>query len=233
LARQPIDYPQACRQHQAYRNFLRRCGAEVITLGANTYPDSVFVEDSALVLDEVAVVTSMGIRSRQGENPEVGTLLSKYRPIREIYPPATLEGGDILKIGDRLYVGQSPRTNAAGIQQLRQITRSYGYRVIGIPIKDCLHLKSACIALDEHSLFINPDWVDTALFHDFKIYTVPEEEPWSVNLLSIDGCLCMSSSFPRAIEKMFGLGFKVEAIDNSEFLKAEAGLTCMSLIINT
>ena len=230
LKRQPIDYSQACLQHQAYRKFLQRSGAEVITLEANQHPDSVFVEDNALVLDEVAVMTSMGVASRQGENPEIAIYLADYRSIERISPPATIEGGDILKIGKRLYVGRSPRTNSAGIQHLTELTRPYGYQVIPVTLKDCLHLKSACVALDEDSIFMNPAWVNPDTFRDLQIHTVPSEEPWSANCLAINGHIGVSASFPTAADQLRRLGFDVSMIDNTEFIKAEAGLTCMSLL---
>jgi len=157
----PIDAALAARQHEAYRTALRSCGATVITLDANRdMPDCVFVEDTAIVLDEVAVMMSMGAESRRGEPAAIETALRRYRPIEHVRLPATIDGGDVVRQGKSLYVGASPRTNAGGIAALRQIASRYGYSVTAVPLRACLHLKSGCSALPDGRFLVNREWID-------------------------------------------------------------------------
>ncbi len=156
-----IDLALARQQHAAYCQALADCGIKVRTLDINSaLPDCTFIEDSAVVLDEVAIVCSMGTVSRQPEPVGIEAVLQEYRPIERILPPATLEGGDVLRIGRRLLVGQSSRTNAAGIAALRAIAGRFGYAVTSVPVHGSLHLKTACTAVPDGRLLVNPAWVD-------------------------------------------------------------------------
>ncbi|MCB9077526.1 MAG: dimethylargininase [Anaerolineaceae bacterium] len=234
LSAQVIDIDQANRQHAAYCDLLRQCGAEVITLDKNLHmPDSVFVEDTALVLDEIAIITSMGAVSRRAETAAIETELAHYRPISRLCRPAQVEGGDVLRIGHTLYVGLSTRTNAAGVKALAELVAPYGYEVIGVSVTGCLHLKTGCTALDDRTLLLNPNWIDPAPLAGFEQIPVPEAEPFAANILRIGQTICLHAGFTQTGALLDQRGYQLEVVDISEFLKAEAGLTCMSLIFNS
>src|SRR5918997_206332 len=163
--REPIDAAAAARQHRGYREALEACGARVITLPpVEELPDSVFVEDTAIVLDEVAVLTRPGVESRRVEVRLIEPEVARLRPVVRVEPPATLEGGDVLRLGRRLYVGLSPRTNAEGVAALRRLAAPHGYGVVAVELRGCLHLKTGCSALDEETVLVNPEWIDTTVF---------------------------------------------------------------------
>jgi len=223
-----IDLNKAQKEHESYRNMLESCGAKVITLDDNIdLPDSVFVEDPIIVFDEVAVLTSMGVESRRKESANLEKVFAKYRDIKRIELPAKIEGGDVLKIGKKIFVGKSARTNSDGIRALRAILTPYSYEVITVKVSGCLHLKTACTALDDKTILLNPQWLDTKPFEGFKQVIVPKEEPFGANILKINETVCMNEAFPRTIEMVKALGYTVKATDITEFVKAEAGLTCM------
>ncbi len=231
LPTQAIDTERAARQHRSYAELLRRCGVEVILLESNRHlPDSVFIEDTAVVLDELAIITSMGVASRRAETAAIQSALQAYRPTVRIAPPARIEGGDVLRIGRDLYVGRSTRTNDRGIAALKALAQPHGYAVRSVAVSGCLHLKTGCTALDEKTVLINPAWVDPAPFEALQRISVPPEEPFSANILGINGRLCIHSGFKKTRQTIERHGYRVDTIDISEFLKAEAGLTCMSLI---
>jgi dimethylargininase len=231
LERAPIDAALAARQHAAYLERLRGCGAEVLLLPADAdFPDGVFVEDAAVVLDEVAIITRPAPPSRRGEIEAIEKALGPFRPITRLAPPATLEGGDVLPIGRTLYVGASARTNRAGVDQLRKLARPHGYRVIGVPVRGCLHLKTGCTAIDAETILVNRGWVDLAPFRGLRVVDLPTEEPRAANTLPIGGRLLMHAGFARTIDLVGRLGARVETVDLSEFLKAEGGPTCLSLL---
>ncbi len=229
-----IDYHKAVKQHNEYLNALARCGLNVRELAVNIdFPDGCFVEDTAVVLDEIAVITNPGAISRRGEIEAIERELKKYRETARISPQATLEGGDVLRIDKKIFVGLSQRTNAAGISELARILAPFGYSVTAVEMKGCLHLKSACTALDDHTLLALPNWIDLAPFEDFRIVAVAEDEHPSANSLAVGDVILLPDGFPKTRESIERLGFKVQALDISEFLKAEAGLTCSSLIFQT
>ena len=228
----PIDVARAHQQHAAYCDALRRHGRQVRVLEANeAYPDGVFIEDTAIVLDELALLTALGAPSRRGEQVAVATALADYRPVATIPFPATIEGGDVLRIGRTLYVGHSSRTNAAGIQALIDHAGPLGYRVIPVPVTGCLHLKTAVTALDDATVLLNPAWIDTAPFARLRQITVPATEPFAANVLRLADTLITHAGFAATIDRLQSAGYDVDTVDVSEFLKAEAGLTCMSLLI--
>src|SRR5262249_30772102 len=157
VARTAIDLRRAAQQHEAYCRMLRALGVDVITLDVNRdLPDCVFVEDTAIVLDEVAVLSSMGVESRRAEPAGIELELRKYREIDRVQRPATIEGGDVLRVGRELLVGLSSRTNRAGANALGALARRYGYELVPVPVWDCLHLKTACTVLPDRSLLTNP-----------------------------------------------------------------------------
>lgn len=234
LGRMPIDAARAQRQLDDYRTVLERHGAVVEKLrGDAAYPDSCFVEDTAIVLDEVAVLCNLGVASRQGETGLIARVLSKFREVVRISPPATIEGGDVLRAGRTLFAGLSTRTNREGIAALARLAAGFGYKVIHAKLGGSLHLKSACTAIDDDTLLLNPNWADTAAFRGYKLVSVPEEEPWAANVLRVNTTVCVQDGFPRTAELVAQVAQKVELVDTSELMKAEGALTCLSILIET
>jgi dimethylargininase len=232
LTRAPIDHDRAVQQHAEYCRVLRECGADVVVLDVNRHlPDCAFIEDTAVVLDEVAVLTPMGTGARQPEPAGVEPDLRKYREVQRIELPATLEGGDVLRVGRTLLVGLSSRTNRAGISALEAVVGRYGYKVVAVPVGGSLHFKTACTALDEGRLLVNTSWVDVRPLRGFELIRVPEDEPWGANTMRVGPSVCVAAGQPRTAELIHGLGFDVRAIDLSEFAKAEGGVTCLSILL--
>src|SRR5262245_123236 len=227
-----IDHARAIEQHAAYCQLLTECGAKVETLDVSPdLPDSVFIEDTAVVLDEVAIMASMGAASRRDEPRRIEPYLRQYREVVRIQAPATLDGGDVLRVGRKLLVGQSHRTNAAGIAALAMFAGRHGYTVEAVPVHGCLHLKTACTALPDGRLLMNANWIDASALHDFELVPVPETEPWGANTLAIGDSVIMSCEHARTIELVSQLGFRVKPVDLAELAKAEGGVTCLALLI--
>jgi len=230
--RAPIDYERALAQHAAYADLLRDLGLEVVELPADSsLPDCCFVEDVAVVLDELAILTMPGAQSRRGEVPAIEQALRRWRPVARVELPATLEGGDVLRLGRTLFVGLSRRTNTAGVARLRELAEPRGYRVVAVPVTGCLHLKSAVTALDDDRLLMNPAWLDVAPFDGIGRVLVAPEEPGSANVLRVRGTVVAHPGFPRTLERVVKAGLDVRTLDISEFIKAEAALTCKSLLL--
>jgi len=230
--REPIDLERALAQHAAYAALLRTLGLEVVELPADpAFPDCCFVEDVAVVLDEVALLTRPGASSRRGEVVAVEAALAHYRPIETTPPPATLEGGDVLRVGRTLYVGRSCRTDEAGCARLAALAEPLGYRVVRVAVTGCLHLKSAVTALDDERLLVNRAWLDPSPFDGLELVDVAAEEPGAANVLRVAGLVIAHPGFPRTLERVASLGYAVRPLDISEFLKAEAALTCKSLML--
>lgn len=233
VSRRPIDIHSAVKQHESYCQALRDMGVEVEELPPlDAYPDSVFIEDNAIVLDELAVVTTMGTASRQGEVTSLRPVLSGLRRLVAISPPATIEGGDVLRVGTRLFVGVSSRTNHLGVEALREIVEPLGYDVTMVSIQHCLHLKTACTALDNKTLLVNPLWLDVELFKQFRLLPVPSTEPFGANVLHVPQGILANAAYPITLDLIRMEGYPVTEVHLSEFSKAEAGVTCLSLIVN-
>ena len=231
LEREAIDLDRAVTQHTAYAALLRDLGLEVVEIPADpAFADCCFVEDVAVVLDGLAVLTRPGAASRRGEIPAVEEALARFRPLARVEPPATLEGGDVLAMGRTLFVGRSPRTNAAGIDRLRALAEPLGYRVVAVPVIGCLHLKSAVTALDDEHLLANAGWIDPTPLRGLEIVPVAPEEPGAANVLRVGGKVVAHPGFPRTLGRIAARGYDVRPLDVSEFLKAEAALTCKSLL---
>ncbi|MFL6275629.1 MAG: dimethylarginine dimethylaminohydrolase family protein [Blastocatellia bacterium] len=228
---QPIDVARAAAQHHAYENALRGLGVEVVRLPAEPdLPDAVFVEDAAIVVDELAVIPLMGAASRRPETKSVAAALAAYRPLRYLEAPATLDGGDVLRVGRQLFVGLTKRTNRAGVAQLRSHLAPFGYEVRGVEVTGCLHLKSACTQVSSNTLLINRDWIDATAFAEFELIDVAAAEPGAANALLIGETVILPSAFPQTMALLERRGLKVCAVDVSEFQKAEGGVTCKSII---
>ena len=234
IERQEIDLANANQQHRRYESLLAELGAKVVSLPAEPdYPDSVFVEDPAVVLDEVAIMTRMGAASRRGESESLAGALAEYRPLRWLREPATLEGGDVMRIGRTLYVGVSHRTNRAGIEQLTDELVPLGYAVVPVAVRGALHLKSACCSLGDGVILANRAWFDPASFSAFRLIDVDPAEPHAANALAFHGTVIFPASFPKTGALIEAAGFHVTPLDISELQKAESGLTCSSLIFQT
>jgi len=233
VARSAIDYRRAVRQHAEYCNVLREIGAEVHTLNASDeLADCVFVEDTAVVLDDMAFVCRLGAESRRAETAVIEAELRRYRPIERSDPPATIEGGDVLAVGRTLLVGLSSRTNAAGIEALARTARPFGYLVRAVPVHGCLHLKTACTALPDETLLVNRDWIDLSVLSDFKHVSVPPTEPWGANVICAAGSVVAAAEHSETAALIRSLGFDVRTVEIDEFAKAEGGVTCLSLLFS-
>jgi len=232
LERAPIDVERARAQHAHYAAELTALGCSIewlAPLPANA--DAVFVEDTAVVLPELAVITRPGVASRRGEVESVAASLATHRPLKRITAPGTLEGGDVVRIGRDLYVGDSARSNAAGIAQLRETLAPFGYRVTSVAMRDCLHLKSAVTFIPPDVVLVNPAWVDPKVFDARTVVEVDPGEAFAANTLSVAGVTLMSAAFPRTEARLGQAGVTTRALDVSELQKAEAALTCMSLML--
>jgi dimethylargininase len=233
VARQPIDLEKACAQHRAYELLLEKLGARVHSLSAEPdLPDSMFVEDPALVLEELAVIMPLGTVARRREAHSLAQTLANFRQLEYVTLPGTMEGGDILRVGRKLFAGLSSRTNAEGIRQLVAILAPHNYEVVAVPVTGCLHLKSAVTPLGGNTLLANRAWFDSAPLAGFDWIDVDPEEPHAANALSVGGTIIFPASFPRTRARIEARGFQVTPLDISELQKAESGLTCSSLIFD-
>jgi len=231
MPREPIDIARASAQHEAYEGVLRSLAARVVHApAAPELPDAVFIEDTAVVLDEIAVLTRPGAPSRRRESVAVAGVLSAYRTVLVMCAPATLDGGDVLRVGHTLYVGRSNRTNEIGIQQLRGFVSEFGYQVVPVEFSECLHLKSAVTPLGDGQLLLNPAWVSPASFPDCEVLTIDDREPFAANALSVAGTIVYASQYPRTRDRLTEAGFRVVSTDASELAKAEGAVTCCSLV---
>ena len=234
IERQRVDVPRAIQQHTAYEKCLTELGVRVVSLPAQAeLPDAVFIEDTAVVVDEVAVVASMGAVKRRREIQSLVDTLSYFRPLKFLNASATLEGGDVVRVGRTLYVGSSRRTNCEGIAQLRALLEPYDYDVKPVQVRGCLHLTTGCTYIGRDTLLVNPYWVDTSPLTDVNVIEVPSNEPWAANGLEIGGVIILSSSFPETRKLLEERSYQVRVLNISELEKAEAGLTCMSLIFDS
>lgn len=232
LPRIVIDAKRAAQQHRQYQAALSSLGCDVVALPAPPdLADSVFIEDTAIVLDELAVLCLPGAVSRRAEVEGVRDVLRRYRELRSLELPGTLDGGDLLRVGKTVYAGQTTRSNAGGIEQLRTIVSDYGYKVETVETTGCLHLKSAVTEVAPGVLLINPEWIDGAVFSDFELIEIDPGEPLAANALRVNDSLIYPGSFPRTMERLEKRGLSIVAIDVSELQKAEGAVTCCSLIL--
>lgn len=234
IDRKPIDLATAQAQHHAYEKVLEKLGARVISLPAEPeLPDSMFVEDPAIVLDELAVILPLGTETRRRESAPLAQALSKFRKLEYVSLPGTLEGGDVLHIGRKLFVGLTTRSNAEGLRQLAVILAPHNYEVIAVPITGCLHLKSAVTYLGRNTLLANRAWFETVPFSGYDWIEVDPAEPHAANALTLGGTVIFPASFPRTRSRIEARGFHLTPLDISELQKAESGLTCSSLLFQS
>ena len=232
INRTPIDVQVARVQHHGYVEALKELGYSVLELPAEVdLPDSVFVEDTAVILPEVAVITNPGADSRKPETSTIATALSRYRNLVQIEPPATVDGGDVLVLGKNIFVGLSTRSNQAAVDQMNEKLKMYGYTAHGVPMHDCLHLKTAVTRVDDKALLINRRWVDVENFEGFDLIDVDESEPFGANCLPVGGAIIFPVAFPKTSAKLEARGYKIKPVIVDELAKAEGAVTCCSLII--
>jgi dimethylargininase len=233
ISRQPINFPLASLQHREYVECLTNLGCEVHRLPTDPeLPDSVFIEDTCVVLDELAVITRPGAESRRAETATVAEAMKEFRELRFIESPGTLDGGDVLRVGRRLFVGRSSRTNDAGIEQFREFVTPFGYTVTAEPLVGCLHLKSAATTIRDGLILANREWVDPGIFGAAAVIEVDPSEPTAANALLIGETVVYPAEFPATRRRMEDAGINVVVVEMSEFAKAEGGVTCCSLIFS-
>ncbi len=233
VPRSAIDVALARQQHAAYCAALEALGCNVIALPAlDAYPDSVFVEDVALVFDEVAIATRPGAASRRGEGNAVLEVLGSLRPLLRIDAAGTLDGGDVLRIGKRVFVGMSARSNEAGRAQLRELLAPFGYNIEGVSTRECLHLKSAVTQIAEDTVLLNPAWLaDASPFAGYRIIEVDPGEEHGANAVRIGEAILYPDCFPKTLARLRAHGINVTTVDVSELQKAEGAVTCCSLLL--
>lgn len=232
LERATIDLDVARAQHDRYVQALAALGCSIARLPEDAnQPDSVFVEDTAVVLDEVAVITRPGAVSRREETAAVEQVLRRYREIRRIEAPGTLDGGDVLRVGRTFFVGMSGRSNRDGLEQLQEIVAPIGYSVVPVIVRGCLHLKSAVTEVAPETLLVNPAWLPEDSFREFERVEIDPSEPFAANALRIGNTVVHAAAFPRTRDRLAARGIDICPVDMSELAKAEGAVTCCSLIV--
>jgi dimethylargininase len=231
LSRETIDVNLARAQHWQYEECLQALGCEVLSLAEEiALPDSVFVEDTAIVLDELAIITRPGADSRKAETASIAKVLAPYRQLHFLASPATIDGGDVLRFGKNIYIGLSSRSNQAGIEQIQNILEPFGYKVAGVNVQDCLHLKSAVTQVAENTLLINRQLLEPNVFDDVNFIEVDAAEPLAANALWINNEVIYPLSFPLTRKRLEDAGILIHTVEVSELMKAEGAVTCCSLV---
>lgn len=234
MPRVAIDVAVARAQHAEYERALASLGCSVRRLPAGPeMADAVFVEDTAVVFDEIAIITRPGAESRRAEIAQVEETLKHHRLLGHIEAPGTVDGGDVLLAGRAVFVGASSRTNRAGIEQLRRLVEYFGYSLEAVDVRGCLHLKSAVTVLSDGTLLMNREWVRPDAFGALDIVDVHADEPRGANIVRVDDQLLYSAAFPRTRERLEHRGHRVMCVDVSEIAKAEGAMTCCSLIFES
>lgn len=232
LKREPIDFARAVEQHGLYERELVAAGCVIRRLpDLSELPDSVFVEDTAVVLPEIAIIARPGAASRRPEVPSVADALRPHRPLKFIESPGTLDGGDVLVIGSTIYVGESARTNSQGIRQLADFTSVYGYAVRPVKVSQCLHLKSAVTRVAEELILVNSAWVDSSSFKGMQQIEVHPSEPFAANALRIGENVIYPRTYDKTRARLEEFGLNVHLVATDELQKAEGGVTCCSILI--
>ena len=229
---QPI-YEKALAQHEKYIEALKKCGVEVTVLEADErYPDSCFVEDPALITRKCAIITNPGAASRNGEKDEIIGAVRKFFPedkIEYIKDPGTLEGGDVMMVGDTFYVGLSARTNAEGIRQLGEILNKYGLECVQVPLEKVLHLKTGVNYLENNNMLVSGEFIDKHEFAKYNKIVIPEEEAYAANCIWVNGTVIVPEGYPAVLKAVQDAGYETLVVDTSEFRKIDGGLSCLSL----
>ena len=231
LARTPIDIDRARVQHLQYETALKKLGVAVLSLPeAHELADSVFVEDTAIVLDECAVITRPGADSRRPETKIIAEILAPYRKLFHVQGPARIDGGDILQVGKQIYVGLSTRSDTNAIEQIQDFLQPFGYELHAVALTGCLHLKSAVTQVTHDTLLINPAWVDKNNFRDVNFMEIDPSEPYAANAVMVGETIIYPTAFPQTQRRLDKAGIQMITVDADELAKAEAAVTCCSLI---
>lgn len=229
---QPI-YEKALQQHDKYIEALKKCGVEVTVLEADErYPDSCFVEDPALITRKCAIITNPGAESRNGEKNEIIGAIKKFFPddkIEYIKDPGTLEGGDVMMVGDTFYVGLSARTNAEGIRQLGEILNKYGLECVQVPLEKVLHLKTGVNYIENNNMLVSGEFIEKPEFEKYNKIVIPEEEAYAANCIWMNGTVIVPEGYPTVLKAVQDAGYDTLVVDTSEFRKIDGGLSCLSL----
>ena len=232
IDRTPINVKIAQTQHHGYIQALKELGCAVLELPAEPdLPDSVFVEDTAVVLPDVALITNPGADSRKPETESIAHALAPYRDLLFIESPGTVDGGDVLVIGKNIYVGLSTRSNNQAVEQMNQLLGKFGYQTHGVELHDCLHLQTAVTCVDDNTLLINRNWVDVEHFEGYELIDIDPSEPFAANCLPINCSIIYPTSFPKTTAKLEARGYKIKTVVMDELAKAEGAVTCCSLIV--
>ena len=226
-------YEKALQQHDTYIAALKQCGVEVTVLEADErYPDSCFVEDPALITRKCAIITNPGAASRNGEKNEIIGAVKKFFPedkIEYIKDPGTLEGGDLMMVGDTFYVGLSARTNAEGIRQLTEILNKYGLECIQVPLEKVLHLKTGVNYIENNNMLVSGEFIEKQEIKKYNKIVIPEDEAYAANCIWVNDTVIVPEGYPAVLKAVQDAGYKTLLVDTSEFRKIDGGLSCLSL----
>jgi dimethylargininase len=225
------DHDLALEQHREYISALESCGLSVKVMPADErYPDSMFIEDTALLMPRCAIATHPGAASRQGEVTAVAQELGNYYDqVKTIQAPGTVDAGDIMMVGDHCYVGLSERTNRVGASQMIELLQTYGYTGSMVPISESLHLKSSVSYLENNQLVVTGELCDKVDFADFEQLQIESTESYAANCVWINNQVLVAAGFPESCDRIRALGLAVIELDVSEFQKLDGGLSCLSL----
>ena len=227
------DYESAVKQHDKYVATLRELGLKVTDLEADErFPDSCFVEDPAVVMERCAVITNPATDSRNGEKFEIIDTIRQFYDESQIFhieAPGTMEGGDVMRVGDHFYVGLSDRTNEEGTKQFNDIVTKFGYTSSTVPVTEGLHLKDFAIYLENNNMLVTAVMNDMPAFKDFNRFVVDPDELYSINSLNINGTVLVPEGYPKTQKIIEDLGYPVKLMDTNEFKKIDGSLTCLSL----
>ncbi len=227
------DYNLACAQHDAYIAALKQCGVEVTVLSAlEQFPDSCFVEDPAVITRKSAIITNPGAASRNGEKDEIEPAIRQFfdsDSIAHIKAPGTLDGGDVMMVGDCFYVGRSARTNAKGIRQFFSILESWGLRGSEVELEHVLHLKTGVNYLENNNMLVSGEFVTKPDFASFNRIEIPEDEAYAANCIWINGTVIVPAGYPAVLAAIKQAGYRTLSVDTSEYRKLDGGLSCLSL----
>lgn len=229
-----VNYQLASQQHKDYINILKNLGLETYLIPKDEkFPDSVFVEDAALLTAKCAVITNPGAIARNGEKTEMAAHVAQfYKPnkMHYIQAPGTLDAGDVMMVNDTFYVGLTERTNQEGINQLTEIFKPYDYQVVAVPVKEGLHLKSSVSYLEYNNLLITSDLIDNPIFDNFNKIPVPDDEKYCANSIWVNDTIIVPKGYPKTLALIKKLNeYQIIMADTSEIAKLDGGLSCTSL----
>jgi dimethylargininase len=226
-----VDYDKAINQHVDYIAAFKKIGVEVTILEPEeNFPDSCFVEDTAILTEKVAIITNPGAHSRKGEEKSIKkSLESFYDNIETVKAPGTIEGGDVMMVGDFFYVGLSARTNEDGANQFLGYLRKYGYDGTVVNMKEMLHLKTGLAYLENNNLLIAGEFIENPMFKDFNKIIIPEDEGYAANCIWVNDYVIVPMGYPKTKKAIEDLGYNIIEVDTSEYKKLDGGLSCLSL----